>query len=269
MMRMAEVFEVLGESEFSRELHTKAAKLRERFEEHFWCEDIGYYAFTLDPDKQPVKTVTSNVGHCLWSGIIRPERAQQVVKRLFAPDMWSGWGIRTLSTQNPAYNPFSYHCGSVWPHDNSIIALGLKRYGFFKEVSDIANGIFEAGSYFSNYRLPELYSGIKREPGSFPAPYLQANVPQAWAAASVFQLLQAILGLRASAPNHCLYIDPYLPEWLTNLTLRRVEVGKALVDLRFWRDNDSTKWDATVVEGDIEIKQEAWHPWNLKESLRI
>jgi glycogen debranching enzyme len=253
-MRMAEVFEVLGESKFSRELHVKATKLRERFEEQFWCEDIGYYAFTLDKDKQPVKTVTSNVGHCLWSGIIRPERAQQVVKRLFAPDMWSGWGIRTLSTQNPAYNPFSYHLGSVWPHDNSIIALGLKRYGFSKEVADVALGIFEAGSFFSNYRLPELYAGINREAGSFPAPYLEANVPQAWAAASVFQILQAMLGLQAEAPNNCLYVDPYLPEWLPELTLRRVEVGKGLVDLRFWRDEDSTKWDATVIQGDVEVK---------------
>ncbi|BAZ08454.1 amylo-alpha-1,6-glucosidase [Calothrix sp. NIES-4071] len=268
-MRMAEVFEVLGDSELARELHIKAEKLRTNFEERFWCEDVGYYAFTLDKDKQPVKTITSNVGHCLWSGIIRPERAQQVVKRLFEQDMWSGWGIRTLSTQNPAYNPFSYHRGSIWPHDNSIIALGLKRYGFSKEVADIANGIFEAGSYFSNYRLPELYAGIKREPGSFPAPYLQANVPQAWAAASVFQILQAILGLRADAPNHCLYIDPYLPKWLPELTLRHVEIGKNLVDLLFWRSGDLTKWDATVVEGDVEIKQEAWRPWNIKESLRL
>ncbi|RUS93471.1 amylo-alpha-1,6-glucosidase [Dulcicalothrix desertica PCC 7102] len=259
-IRMAEVFEVLGESEFSRELYIKAAKLRERFEERFWCEDIGFYAFTLDKDKQPVKTITSNVGHCLWSGIIRPERAQQVKERLFAPDMWSGWGIRTLSTQNPAYNPFSYHLGSVWPHDNSIIALGLKRYGFSKEVADVALGIFEAGSFFSNYRLPELYAGVQREPGSFPAPYLEANVPQAWAAASVFQILQAMLGLRASAPNHCLYIDPYLPDCLPELTLRRVEVGNASVDLRFWRDGDSTKWDATVVEGNVEVKQQAWRP---------
>jgi glycogen debranching enzyme len=212
-MRMAEVFEVLGESEFSRELCIKAAKLRKSFEERFWCEDIGFYALTLDADKKPVKTVSSNVGHCLWSGIISPERALSVVKRLSAPDMQTGWGIRTLSTQNPAYNPFSYHRGSVWPHDNSIIALGLKRYGFSQEVADVALGIFEAGQFFSQYRLPELYAGLEREPGSFPVPYKEANVPQAWAAASVFQLLQAMLGLQADAPNHTLYVDPYLPEW--------------------------------------------------------
>lgn len=260
-MRMAEAFEVLGEGECSTELRTKAAKLRTRFEERFWCEDIGFYAFALDPDKRPVKTIASNPGHCLWSGIISPERAKLVAKRLFAPDMWSGWGIRTLSAQNQAYNPFSYHRGSVWPHDNSIIALGLKRYGFAQEVAHLASGIFEAGSYFSNYRLPELYAGIEREPGSFPVPYIEANVPQGWAAASVFQLLQAILGLQADAPNNCLYVDPFLPENLPELTLRRVEVGKAKVDLRFWREGDITCWDATVQSGEVEVKEQAWQPW--------
>ncbi len=262
-MRMAEVFDVLDEREFSGELRSKAAKLRQSFEETFWCDDIGFYAFTLDPYKKPVKTVSSNVGHCLWSGIISRERAERVAKRLFTPDMWTGWGIRTLSAQNPAYNPFSYHRGSVWPHDNSIIALGLKRYGFAKEVADVALGIFQAGSIFSNYRLPELYAGIEQEPGTFPVPYIEANVPQAWAAASVFQLLQAMLGLQADAPNHRLHLDPYLPEWLPELTLRRVEVGKALVDLHFWRDGESTKWDAAVT-GDVEVKQQAWQPWEIK-----
>jgi glycogen debranching enzyme len=268
-MRMAEVFDVLGEREFSGELRSKAAKLRQSFEESFWCDDIGFYAFTLDPDKKPVRTVSSNPGHCLWSGMISPERAECVVKRLFAPDMWTGWGIRTLSTQNSAYNPFSYHRGSVWPHDNSIIALGLKRYGFSKEVADVALGIFEAGSLFSNYRLPELYAGVEKEPGTFPVPYIEANVPQAWAAACVFQILQAMLGLQADAPNNCLHLDPHLPEWLPELTLRRVEVGKALVDLRFWRDGESTKWDATVQEGDVEVKQQTWQPWSVEQSVKV
>jgi glycogen debranching enzyme len=264
-MRMAEVFEVLGESDRSTELHNKAFKLRTQFEERFWCEDLDFYAFTLDPDKKPVATVSSNPGHCLWSGIISPERAESVVKRLFAPEMWTGWGIRTLSTQNPAYNPFSYHLGSVWPHDNSIIALGLKRYGFSCEAARVAQGIFEAGSYFSNYRLPELYAGIPKEPGSFPAPYLEANVPQAWAAASVFQLLQAVLGLQADAPNKCLYVDPYLPEWLPDLTVRRVEVGQALVDLRFWREGEVTHWDADVQSGEVDIQEKSWQPWVIEE----
>lgn len=265
-MRMAEVFAALGENNISDELRQQAEKLRTQFEERFWCEDIDFYALTLDPDKQPVKSVSSNPGHCLWSGIISPERAERMVKRLFAKEMWSGWGIRTLSTENTAYNPFSYHTGSVWPHDNSIIALGLKRYGFNEEVARLAQGIFEAGSYFSNYRLPELYAGVEKKPGSFPAPYIEANVPQAWAAASVFQLLQAMLGLQADAPNNSLYLDPYLPEWLPELTLRRVEIGKALVDLRFWREGDSTRWDATVQSGNVEVKQQSWQPWNNSKS---
>jgi glycogen debranching enzyme len=136
--------------------------------------------------------------------------------------------------------------------------MGLKRYGFAQEVNQIAEGIFDAGSCFANYRLPELYAGIKREVGNFPIPYLEANVPQAWAAASVFQLLQAILGLQADAPNNQLFIDPYLPEFLSQLTLRKLEVGTALVDLHFWREGDSTKWDATVLSGQLEIEKKSF-----------
>ncbi len=211
---MAEVFDALGEGDRSTELRSKAAKLQARFESHFWCEDIGFYAFALAPDKQPVRAIASNARHCLWSGIASPGRAARVVKRLLQPDMSSGWGIRTLSTQNPVCNPFSYHLGSVWPHDNGIIALGFKRYGFAAEAAVVAGDIFQAASYFSSYRLPELYAGIERKPGTFPVPYIEANVPQAWAAGSVFHLLQAILGLQADAPNHCLYLAPHLPEWL-------------------------------------------------------
>ncbi len=264
-LRMAEVFEALGESDRSRELRAKAAKLRTQFEERFWCDDIGFYGLTLDAGKKLVTTITSNPGHCLWSGIVSPEHAQRVVKRLLKPDMWSGWGIRTLSTQNPAYNPFSYHLGSVWPVDNSIIALGFKRYGFAEEVAQVAEGIFEAATHFASYRLPELYAGNSRETGSFPVPYLDANVPQAWAAASVFQLLQAMLGLHADAPKGCLYVDPHLPEWLPDLTLCDVEIKDAVVDLRFWREGDSTCWDASVRDGNVEVQEKSWQPWAVKE----
>src|SRR6185295_19718544 len=174
----------------------------------FWCEDIGSYVFALDGDKQAVKTIASNAGHCLWSGIVRPDRAGRVVQRLMQPDMWSGWGIRTWSALNPAYNPFAYQCGSVWPHDNGLIALGFKRYGFAAEAARIARDISEAASYFASYRLPELYAGVQREEGNFPVLYPAANVPQAWAAGSVFHLLQAILGLRGDAPKGRLFVDP-------------------------------------------------------------
>ncbi len=262
-MRMAEVFTTLGESDRATELRTKAAQLRRRFEEQFWCEDIGFYAYALDPDKQPVKTIVSNPGHCLWSGIASPEHAARVVKRLMEPDMWAGWGIRTLSAANPAYNPHSYQLGAIWPHDNGIIALGCKRYGFTEEASRIARGISEAASYFSNYRLPEVYAGITQESGNFPVQYSQANVPQAWAAGSVFQLLQAILGIQADAPNKSLYVDPHLPKWLPDITLRQISIGNASVDLKFWREGEETRWDATVQSGEIEVIPRSWHPHEI------
>lgn len=260
-MRMAEVFTALGEDERAASLRTKADQLQVRFEEHFWCEDIGFYAYALDSQKQPVRTIASNPGHCLWSGIISPERATRVVKQLMEPDMWTGWGIRTLSARNPAYNPYSYHLGSIWPHDNGIIALGFKRYGFAAEAAQVARGISEAASYFSNYRLPEVYAGIELQPGTFPIQYLQANVPQAWAAGSVFHLLQAILGLQADAPNNQLYVNPDLPHWLPEITLRQIAVGNARVDLRFWREDERTRWDASVCSGDINIQEQSWQPW--------
>ncbi|MEA5515818.1 glycogen debranching N-terminal domain-containing protein [Nodularia sp. UHCC 0506] len=262
-MRMAEVFDVLGEGNFAQELRTKAAKLQVSFEEHFWSEDLDCYVFALDPEKKPVRSLTSNAGHCLWSGIARTERAARVVKRLMQPDMWSGWGIRTLSTENHAYNPYSYHLGSIWPHDNGIIAMGFKRYGFVTEVAAVAHGIFDAGKYFASYRLPELFAGIKQEPGAFPVPYIEANVPQGWAAASVFHLIQAILGLQANAPHQLLYIDPHLPAWLPEIELQHLEIGNSRVDLQFWRKGETTHWDAVVKSGEIEVKQQTWQPWKI------
>jgi len=262
-LRMAEIFDVLDERDRSAELRRKAATLQRAFERRFWCEDIGFYAFGLDPEKQPIATIASNAGHLLWSGIASREHAARVVARLLEPDMWSGWGIRTLSARNPAYNPFSYQRGSVWPHDNGIIALGFKRYGFAAEAARVARDISEAASYFASYRLPELYAGIERQPGRFPVQYVGANVPQAWAAGSIFHLLQAVLGLRGDVPANRLLVDPQLPRWLPDVTLRGLAVGNAHVDLRFWRDEEATRWDASVKDGQIEIEQQAWRPWDV------
>jgi glycogen debranching enzyme len=264
-MRMAELLDAFGEAARALELRRKAADMQERFEERFWCEDIGCYAFALDADKQPVRTVASNVGHCLWSGFIRPDRAARVVERLLQPDMWSGWGVRTLSGQNPAYNPISYQRGSVWPHDNGIIALGFKRYGFAHEAARIARDISEAASYFVSYRLPELYAGLERRPGTFPVLYPGANVPQAWAAGSVFHLLQAILGLQADAPNGKLYVDPMLPPWLPAVTLSGLRIGTSTVTLRFWREGEETRWEPTIIDGRIDIEQQPTRPWATLE----
>src|SRR5262245_22887775 len=266
-MRMSELFDALDEADRAQELRRRAADLQQRFEERFWCEDIGCYAFALDSNKQPVRTIASNVGHCLWSGLIRPDRAARVVERLMRPDMWSGWGIRTLSRENPAYNPSSYQCGSVWPHDNGIIALGFKRYGFAREAARIARDISEAASYFVSYRLPELYAGLERRPGTFPVQYPGANVPQAWAAGSAFHLLQAILGLQADAPNGKLYVDPVLPYWLPNVTLSGLRIGAATATLRFWREGEATRWETTHIDGRIDIEQRPCFPWTAAERV--
>jgi glycogen debranching enzyme len=261
-MRMAEVYDTLGDPEPGRALRRKAADLQARFEERFWCEEIGSYAFGLDPKKERIATVASNAGHCLWSGLVRPDRAALVVARLLRDDMWSGWGIRTLSADNPAYNPFSYQLGSVWPHDNGIIALGFKRYGFAAEAARVARDVSRAASHFASHRLPELYAGVERRPGTFPVQYLGANVPQAWAAGSAFHLLQAILGLQADAPRGSLRVDPVLPAWLPDVTLHGLRVGRAKLDLRFWRDGERTRWEASPVEGHLEVLEEPWRPWS-------
>jgi glycogen debranching enzyme len=264
-LRMAEVFDALGEPQRAEQLRAKAARLQARFEEHFWCEEEGIYAFALDPEKKAVATVASNQGHLLWSGIVRPDRAARVVQRLFQPDMWSGWGIRTLSARHPAYNPLAYQRGSVWPHDNGLIAMGMKRYGFANECARVARDISEAASYFAGYRLPELYSGIERTPASFPVQYRGANVPQAWAAGAVFHLLQAILGLQADAPNGRLFVDPSLPHWLPDLSLSGLRVGTGRLNLRFWREGETTRWEADTQSGDIRVEQRSWTPWKVRK----
>jgi glycogen debranching enzyme len=254
--RLAEAADYFGDHELATRLRSEAAELQQRFEEHFWCEDIGFYAYALDGDKKPVKTIASNAGHLLWSGIVRPDRAERVVHRLLEPDMWSGWGIRTLSEQNPAYNPFSYQNGSVWPHDNGIIAMGFKRYGFATEAAMIARDISRAAGYFVFHRLPELYAGVRRTAGTFPVQYLGANVPQAWAAGSVFHLLRALLGLDADAHQKKLYVDPVLPAWLPEITLHGLRVGDARVDLRFWRDGEESRHEVLGVEGELDVEHQ-------------
>jgi glycogen debranching enzyme len=247
--RMAEIYDFLGRSQRARGLRTKAANLFRRFNAAFWDEEAGFYAFCLDGDKTPVFSVASNPGHCLWSGIVPRERAARVVKRLMAPDMWSGWGIRTLSAKHPAFNPHSYQNGSVWPHDNGLIALGFRRYGFADETAMIARDISRAAAYFQQHRMPELYAGLQREATNFPVQYLGANVPQAWAAGSCFSLLQAILGFQPDAPAGKLYLDPALPEWMPDLHLRNLQVGRRSFEIQFTRQGDGkTAWE--VLKGD-------------------
>jgi glycogen debranching enzyme len=264
-LRMAEACDALHLDEQASELRQQAAELRRRFNEEFWVEEIDCFAYGLDPDKRPIGTVASNAGHCLWSGIADPDKAARVVERFTRPDMWSGWGVRTLSADNPAYNPFAYQLGSVWPHDNGIIAAGFKRYGFADQANRLARDIFEAASYFDSYRLPELYAGLAREPGTFPVQYVGANIPQAWAAGSIFQLIQTILGLRADAPNGRLYVHPTLPRWLPDVRLDGLKVGRSTLSLRFWREGDTSRWEVLDQQGDIVVEEQPWGPWPSEE----
>ncbi len=250
-LRMAQVFDALDRPERAAALRDKAAALFQRFNDGFWDDDFGFYAYALDAEKRKVLTVASNAGHCLWSGIVPPERARKVVERLMAPDMWSGWGIRTLSAQHPAFNPYNYQTGSVWPHDNAIIALGFKRYGFGAEAGRIARDISDAGSHFLANQLPELYTTLERDETTFPVQYVGANVPQAWAAGSVFSLMQAILGIVPDAPRDKLYLDPLLPPWLPDIALLGLRVGKQRFDIRFWRDGEETKFE--LMRGDTRV----------------
>ena len=180
-----------------------------------------------------------------------PERAGRVARRLMAPDMWSGWGIRTLSNAHPAYDPHSYQRGSVWPHDNGLIALGFRRYGMPKEAAMVARDVSAAASFFMQHRMPELYAGLQRAPTTFPVQYQGANVPQAWAAGSCFSLLAALLGLQPDAPHAKLYVDPFLPDWMPDIALEGLRIGAHKVDLALWREGEATEWKVT--QGDPSL----------------
>ncbi len=248
-LRMAAIYDVLGRDADAAALRARAGELRRRFDAAFWDEGIGTYALALDGTKQRVSSVASNPGHCLWSGLVPEHRAAAVVARLMQPDMNSGWGIRTLSSEHRAFNPYSYQNGSVWPHDNGIIAHGLRRYGFDAQAQEVALGVARAGAFFALHQLPELYAGLQRTDTNFPVQYVGANVPQAWAAGAVFSLVTALVGLSPDAPAGVLYVDPALPDWLPDLTLTDVWLGGAWFDLRFERAADGST-GVTVLRGD-------------------
>jgi glycogen debranching enzyme len=245
--RLADLYEMLGQDEDAARLREAARVLYDQVNDRLWWEEEGTYYLGLDGRKEPIRTVASNAGHLLGSGIVPPERAGRVVDRLLREDMWSGWGIRTLSSDHPAYNPFSYHTGSVWPHDNAIIAGGFRRYGYEREAARVAAATFDAASHFVAHRLPELFSGLPRDEGAFPVQYLGANVPQAWAAASVFRLIAVLCGIhaRSDASGSRLYLAPALPDWLPELTLTRLRAGHGSVDVRFrGRDHEVLRNDS-------------------------
>ena len=253
-LRAADVYEALGASEVAERLRGKAAELRAEFEERFWDPQEESLALALDGEKRPVKSVTSNPAHCLYCDMLDPPKAESVARRLMEPDMFCGWGIRTLSSRSPAYNPMSYHNGSVWPHDNAIAAAGFKRYGFDDAAERIATALFDVASSARDYRLPELYCGFDRDGSGFPVSYPVACIPQAWAAAAPFMVLQAMLGISARAPEGDLKINrPTLPGWLSRLELHDMKVGGSRVSLAFERDGEITGVSLLKREGSIKV----------------
>jgi glycogen debranching enzyme len=233
--RMAAIYDLVDRPNDAEKLRREARRLFERVNERFWWEAEGTYYLGLNGSKKPIESVASNAGHLLGSGIVPVERAGRLVERLMAEDMWSGWGIRTLSSNHVAYNPFSYHTGSVWPHDNTIIAGGLRHYGFDDEAALVARSLFEASERFQANRLPELFAGLPRQQGSFPVQYLGANVPQAWAAASVIRLIAILCGIhaRSDASGSRIYFNPALPDWLPELTIGNLRAGRGSMTIHF------------------------------------
>lgn len=254
----------LGEHDLAKRLFHEASELKKRFNEAFWMEDEGIYAMALDPQKRQVRSIASNAGHCIAAGITESSFVPRMTERLFKPDLFSGWGIRTLSSDHPSYNPYSYHLGSVWPVEHGTFALGFMRYGLYDALHQLARAQFDAASLFEFHRLPELFAGHPRDHDHpFPAIYQNASSPQAWSASSVFSLLQALLGLYPFAPLKMLVIDPHLPEWLPEITLRDLRVGKARITIRFRRGaNGRTTWRVLDREGTLHVVRQPT-PWSL------
>jgi glycogen debranching enzyme len=244
-----------GDDRQAAEQDARAERLRVRFEDAFWAEDLGTYALALDGQKRPCKVRSSNAGQCLLTGIASPDRARRVAASLLDQDLFSGWGIRTLAAGEARYNPMSYHNGSVWPHDNSLIAAGCARYGFNDRVQPILSGLFGASLFFENHRLPELFCGFHRRSGEGPTNYPVACSPQAWAAGSAFLLLQSTLGLTIDAPARRIQIaGACLPDSLDKLIVRDLTVrDDARIDLVFERHDEDVDVRVSRRDGQVDV----------------
>ena len=251
---MARLARHRGETELAARLDIAATTLQARFEAAFWLPEARFYAMALDGEKRPVASITSNPGQALWAGIVSPERASIVAERLLAPDMFSGWGIRTFAAGQTGYNPVGYHTGSIWPHDNALIAAGLKASGAAESANLLAGRLIESAQWFPDLRLPELFCGFAREDVGAPVAYPVACSPQAWAAAAPFFLLHTMLGLRANAAARRLeLLRPTLPEWLGKLTITGLPVGDDSVDLLVHRWRGRTSAELLGRRGSIEV----------------
>lgn len=247
----------LGRTERSVALAARAEKLRRNFQEKFWCPNLSTYALALDGKKRQCEVRSSNAGHCLFSGIADDERAAKVAATLMAPDSFCGWGVRTLASSAARFNPMAYHNGSVWPHDNALVAAGLARYGFKEYANKILAGLFRA-SVFVEYRLPELFCGFERRDSEAPVPYPVACSPQSWAAAAVFSLLGSVLGMTIDgAARRLSFLRPVLPDFLDEIEIRNLKAGGGAVDLRIHRHAQSATIEIVQRSGGVEVITES------------
>jgi glycogen debranching enzyme len=250
----ATLAEMRGDEAHVREWQERAMRLRTRFDEAFWCEDLGTYALALDGHKRPCRVRTSNPGHCLFAGIARPERAQRLAETLMSDAMFAGWGVRTVASGEPRYNPMSYHNGSIWPHDNALVAAGLARYGFTGAAARITSAMLDLSQSVDSHRLPELLCGFHRRSGEHPTLYPVACAPQAWAAGAVYLLLQACLGLHISASDRTVFLRrAVLPDNIEWVRLTNLSVGDARVDLLLTRHPHDVGITVLAREGQLEI----------------
>jgi glycogen debranching enzyme len=242
LVGLAEVAQLLGHNTLAQQWRNRAETLRAAFDESFWCEELGTYALALDRDKRPCKVAASNAAHCLYTGIALESRAKSITDHLLSPRMFSGWGIRTLSTEEVRYNPLAYHNGSVWPHDTAIAAAGMARYGFQHQSATIFTALLDVASATPNRRLPELFCGFPRSGFEAPVPYPMACSPQAWAAGASLMALQACLRLEVNAlKKEIRCVSPVLPPGVHELTIRGLWVGSQRTDLTFARDNEGVR----------------------------
>jgi glycogen debranching enzyme len=267
LQKLAPVFDALGDAQTARDLLGRAATLRELFNSTMWTSD-DFYALALDGEGRRAASIASNAGHALWGGIATVERARGVVQRMMEPDMFSGWGIRTLSANSPRFNPQGYHVGTIWPHDNSLIAMGFKQHGFEIELNRLAGALFDAAAAFPYFRLPELFGGKARSGHDAPVPYPVACQPQAWAAGAFPLVTQAILGLCPDAPNAQLRIvRPILPDWLRYVRVRDLRVGDGAVDLFYERSGVRTSVAIDGIRGRLDVAfTDEWRPSNARSA---
>ncbi|OPY25320.1 MAG: Amylo-alpha-1,6-glucosidase [Methanocella sp. PtaU1.Bin125] len=254
--RIATLFDLIDRKDDAGRLKREAGDLKKRFNEAFWMDDRGFFAMAVDA-RGKCEVISSNPARCLWSGIIDKKYAPHVAGRIFEPDMFTGWGIRTLSSKERRYNPLGYHIGTVWPHDNSLIANGLYRYGYQDKSTTLFTAMYEAASAYTQFRLPELFAGFDRGIHNVPVKYPVACSPQAWSSGTMPYMLSTSLGFRPDALHHRLtFANPYLPRWLNNVNIRDIRVGDSQVDLVFQQRISGTLVDVIEKRGDIRVMVE-------------